>query len=119
MVYDPMANLFGDIIDATKVHAPELLQLRPFDALAVEWHASSLGKVSVQLVAQRLGASRWSLWELFRAKRPRATSRAPVGWSGARNVLIHQTTYRARLVELPDAQSQKAGGGEVLDLEKL
>ena len=119
MVYDPMANLFGDIIDATKVHAPELLQLRPFDAFAVEWHASSLGKVSVQLVAQRLGASRWSLWELFRAKRPRATSRAPVGWSGARNVLIHQTTYRARLVELPDAQSQKAGGGEVLDLEKL
>ena len=78
-----------------------------------------VGKASVQLVAQRLGASRWSLWELFRAKRPRATSRAPVGWSGARNVLIHQATYRARLVELPDAQSQKTGGGEVLDLEKL
>ena len=105
MVYDPMANLFSDIIGATKMHASGLLPLRLFDALAIEWHTHPLGMVSVQLVAQKLGARRSSPRELFRASRPRTTLRAPPRGSysiGARSALIRQVT-QPTLIEPPDA----------------
>ena len=119
MIYDPMASPFSDIMSATKARAMELWKLRLFDALAIEWHTSMLGKVSVQLVAQRLGARRWSLRELFRAKRPRATSLAPPGWISGRSVRIHEVAHRT-LIELPDTQKgQEPGGGDVLDFRAL
>ena len=105
MVYDPMANPFSDIINETRAHALGLWQLRLFDSLAIEWHTNPLGKVSVQLVAQKLGARRWSLWEPSRAE-PKRNAR---GWSNrflsgrqtALRRLVHQGTYQDRLVELP------------------
>ena len=95
MVYDPMANPFGDIISATKAHAPVLLELRLFDALAIEWHAGPLGEVSVRLVAQKLGGRRWSRWQLGRAER----LRGPLGWVRARNGRLIERAVSVEMVQ--------------------
>ena len=54
MVYDPEESAFGAIIDATPT---KLKELKMYDALAIEWRAGALLRVSVALVAKALGAT--------------------------------------------------------------
>ena len=67
-VYDPEANAFSAIIDAT----PRRLRERKlFDALAIEWRGGVFRPVSVALVARALGAQverGWGAWAREQAR---------------------------------------------------
>ena len=99
MVYDPLANPFGEIIGATKVRASALLELRLFDALAIEWHDGYMGEVTVRLVALRLGAHHW-----VRSWFPRLPWRRPDQPHAPPGFL---RTRKGRLIERPRAMSSE------------
>ena len=117
MVYDPMANPFGDIIDHTFKHAPALMELGLFDALAIEWRSGALGEVSVRMVAQRLGARRWAPSQLcrYRAVRPHTS----LGWLRPR---LRNGRLIERAVSLrgeTDAPSDGLAMADVEEAERL
>ena len=113
MVYDPMANPFGDIIDHTFKHAPALMQLGLFDALAIEWRSGALGEVSVRMVAQRLGARRWAPSQLCRSRAVRPHT--SLGWLRPR---LRNGRLIERAVSLRGETDAPSDGLAVADVEE-
>jgi hypothetical protein len=118
MLYSPEECEFGSIIEATP---RALRELGVFGALAIEWHGGALQRVSRQLVARAIGASKASGWPLLRG------ARAGGGGGGGGTVALAVGAWmksrRAKTVRLLDEREpsgkrlQGAGSRRVTDHE--